>query len=300
MKQFFVTLLLLRAATAGASWVGYTMHTRVEACKSLTPSRRFGHVHALMVEDPEQGWKASLDELHKFADSWGNSNAPMNTPLGRWCATQRRLNTLGQLVDERVVRASPYRECDSCALCPLCVPFIPPRRHIFLRFAQRALDNLGFLWDSPTDIDDPTAEFPGGDSWDTMCDRFAGYRQEYGDGQVPKKFNLDPVLGGWVAAVRRRREALGASRVVQLEALGFEWVSTRQCGSAFMETFRELRCFYDEHGHTEVARVLGETSDLARWCDAQRSANARGLLPDKRQAYLEGIGFAWCKDPTQL
>jgi hypothetical protein len=46
--------------------------------------------------------------------------------------------------------------------------------------------------------------------------------------------------------------------------------------------------------------VLGETSDLARWCDAQRSANARGLLPDKRQAYLEGIGFAWCKDPTQL
>jgi len=183
---------------------------------------------------------------------------------------------------------------------PLCVPFIPPRRHIFLRFAQRALDNLGFLWDSPTDIDDPTAEFPGGDSWDTMCDRFAGYRQEYGDGQVPKKFNLDPVLGGWVAAVRRRREALGASRVVQLEALGFEWVSTRQCGSAFMETFRELRCFYDEHGHTEVARVLGETSDLARWCDAQRSANARGLLPDKRQAYLEGIGFAWCKDPTQL
>jgi hypothetical protein len=119
MKQFFVTLMLLRAATAGASWVGYTMHTRVEACKSLTPSRRFGHVHALMVEDPEQGWKASLDELHKFADSWGNSNAPMNTPLGRWCATQRRLNTLGQLVDERVVRASPSRECDSCALCPL-------------------------------------------------------------------------------------------------------------------------------------------------------------------------------------
>ena len=186
------------------------------------------------------------------------------------------------------------------ARCVSAVPFIPPRRHIFLRFAQRALDNLGFLWDSPTDIDDPTAEFPGGDSWDILCDRFAGYRQEYGDGQVPKKFILDPVLGGWVAAVRRRREALGASRIAQLEALGFEWVSTRQCGSAFMETFRELRGFYDEHGHTEVARVLGETSDLARWCDAQRSANARGLLPDKRQAYLEGIGFAWCKDPTRL
>ena len=128
MKEFFATVLLLRAAISGASWVGYTMHTRVEACKSLTPSRRFGHVHALMVEDPEQGWMATLDELHKFADSWGNSNAPINTPLGRWCATQRRLNTLGELVDERVVRASPSRECDSRALS--AVPFIPSRRHL--------------------------------------------------------------------------------------------------------------------------------------------------------------------------
>ena len=116
MKEFFMALLL-QATTASTSWVGYTMQAGVEACKSLTPLRRL--VHALMVEDPEQGWRASLEELRKFADSWGNSNAPMNTPLGRWCATQRRLNTLGQLVDERVVRASPYRECDSCALCPL-------------------------------------------------------------------------------------------------------------------------------------------------------------------------------------
>ena len=142
MKKFVVTMLLLRAATAGASWVGYTMHTRVEACKSLTPSRRFGHVHALMlVEDPEQGWKASLDELHKFADSWGNSNAPMNTPLGRWCATQRRLNTLGQLVDERVVRASPSRECDSCALCVRCAlhPSPPPHLPSFRAASSRQL-----------------------------------------------------------------------------------------------------------------------------------------------------------------
>ena len=103
------------------------------------------------------------------------------------------------------------------------------------------------------------------------------------------------MLGGWVAAVRRRREALGAARVAQLDAMGFEWVSTRQCGSAFMQSFRELRDFYDTHGHTDVAGVVGEASDLARWCDAQRRAHARGLLPQKRQAYLDGIGFDWCE-----
>jgi hypothetical protein len=99
-------------------------------------------------------------------------------------------------------------------------------------------------------------------------------------------------LGGWVAAVRRRREGLG-ERVAQLDALGFEWVSTRQCGSAFMQSFRELRDFWEVHGHTEVGAVLGDSSAMARWCEAQRTAARKGLLPEKRRNYLEGIGFSW-------
>ena len=32
---------------------------------------------------------------------------------------------------------------------------------------------------------------------------------------------------------------------------------------------------------------------LAAWARAQRAARAKGLLSDKRVAFLEGIGFEW-------
>ena len=65
---------------------------------------------------------------------------------------------------------------------------------------------------------------------------------EHGNGQVPKKYKLNPRLGGWVAAVRRRGpDALPLERRSALENAGFEWISTRKCGSAFMKNFRALR-----------------------------------------------------------
>jgi hypothetical protein len=127
-----------------------------------------------------------------------------------------------------------------------------------------------------------------------MCRRLAAYRAEHGDAQVPKKFKPDPALGGWVAAVRR----IGAGQVgpveaALLESVGFEWVSVRQCGSAFMKSFRALRSFWEEHGHTDVEGVRGREDDLARWCAAQRLANSKGLLTAERVAYLDAIGFEW-------
>ena len=152
---------------------------------------------------------------------------------------------------------------------------------------EAALDDLGFSWTSPSDVDDPVAQR----DWGEMCRKFAAYRAAAADGQVPKKYKLDPSLGGWVAAVRRARATLGEARTAELDALGFEWVSTRQCGSAFMHSFRELRAFYDEHGHTDVRRVDGDDAPLARWCAAQRTAYGRGAA--ERSGYLDGIEFEW-------
>ena len=99
---------------------------------------------------------------------------------------------------------------------------------------------------------------------------------------------------------RTRGNDLGEARKAQLEEIGFEWVSVRQCGSAFMTSFRDLRDYWDLHGTTEVdaanaASPEGKASlqALDKWCDAQRSARAKGLLPDERIAYLDGLGFRW-------
>ena len=83
-----------------------------------------------------------------------------------------------------------------------------------------------------------------------------------------------------------------ATRVAQLAAAGFLWTSSRQCGSAFMKSFRELRSFWEEHGHTRVGEVLGDEHELARWCETVRASRRSDKLSPKRLAYLEDIGFS--------
>ena len=203
-------------------------------------------------------WEAMRVELEAYRAQWGNADAPLNTPLGRWCATQRRLHAKdkGALSAERV----------------------------------QALNDLGFSWASPSDVDDPLGE---GLDWDDLCTRLATYCSEHdGDADVPKKYKPDPVLGGWVAAVRRNPASLGEARIAQLNDLGFVWKSKRQCGSAFMKSYRELREFHSEHGHVRVDEVLGEGHELARWCVAVRRQLREGSLSPKRVAYLRELDIS--------
>ena len=60
-----------------------------------------------------------------------------------------------------------------------------------------------------------------------------------------------------------------------------------------MKGFQALQAFYSEHGHADVAATLGEESELARWCAAQRAARRKEALSAKRIATLDGISFRW-------
>ena len=141
-------------------------------------------------------WEAMFGRLVEYEGEWGSADAVLGTELGRWCTTQRRLRATGALAAGK---------------------------------AQR-LEELGLSWESPTDI------LPTESDWADMCRRLATYRAETGDAQVPKKLKTDPELGGWVAAVRRQGpEVLSVEERAAAEAAGFEWVSTRKCGSSFMK-----------------------------------------------------------------
>ena len=141
-------------------------------------------------------WEAMFGRLVEYEGEWGSADAVLGTELGRWCTTQRRLRATGALAAGK---------------------------------AQR-LEELGLSWESPTDI------LPTESDWADMCRRLAAYRAETGDAQVPKKLKTDPELGGWVAAVRRQGpEVLSVEERAAAEAAGFEWVSTRKCGSSFMK-----------------------------------------------------------------
>lgn len=199
-------------------------------------------------------WEKMYRRLEEYKAEWGTADAVLGTDLGRWCATQRRQRAGGTLDAGR----------------------------------EERLEALGLSWVSPSESS------PDECDWEEMCRRLAEYRAAHGDAQVPKKLKTDPALGGWVAAVRRRGpNGLGAEQRAAVEAAGFEWVSTRKCGSSFMKSFRKLRDFHDAHGHCDVERVNGPSDELVRWSEAQRLARQKGLLSDERVDYLTGLGFAW-------
>uniref|UniRef100_A0A7S3X0T9 Helicase-associated domain-containing protein n=2 Tax=Emiliania huxleyi TaxID=2903 RepID=A0A7S3X0T9_EMIHU len=194
--------------------------------------------------------------LARYKEDWGNADAPLGPDvdgdLGRWCKVQRQLRDAGRLAMARV----------------------------------DALDLLCFSWVAPSDVDDPTRA-----DWAGMLARLAAYRDEHGDCDVKKKYQRDPALGGWVAAVRRCRSELGAARVAELDQIGFVWQSSRSCGSAWMSSFRELRAFHAVHGHSDVGAVLGDGHELARWSEAMRAAQAKEALSPKRMAHLREVGW---------
>ena len=190
---------------------------------------------------------------------WGNADAPLSAgadgDLGRWCKAQ-----------------------GACA-----------RRAARGRAGAAALESLGFSWDAPSDADDvhlaPPAEWYAG-----SAKASAASPAERRRATCPKKHAPDPALGGWVAAVRRRRRARRAARAAELDAVGFAWASSRQCGSAFMRSSRGAR-IPPASTATPTPRACSATGTSSRWCEATAALRRDGKISSKRLAYLDELGI---------
>ena len=188
-------------------------------------------------------WEERYRELSTYRSTWGTADAPLGDPLGRWCRTQRQAHAEGRLDADRVAM----------------------------------LDALEFSWKNPTELSAEELEA----IWDTNVESLRAYVLEHGNGQVPKKYKLNPRLGGWVAAVRRRGpDALPSERRSSLENACFEWISTRQCGSAFMKNFRALR---------DLPKGEAPSQELQAWAEAQKKLAAKGGLSSERRDYLASV-----------
>jgi hypothetical protein len=146
---------------------------------------------------------------------------------------------------------------------------------------EAALTSLGFRWTLDPDELDP----------DEMIERLVAYKERAGNTLVPKKYETDPLLGAWVASVRRKSDPLlnGGKSVLEedlrekLDKVGFSWEPEKRCGSAFMTGFRAW----------SEAKMQGKPVPEERWCQCQRMAKAQGRLSEQRISYLDKFGFDW-------
>jgi len=146
---------------------------------------------------------------------------------------------------------------------------------------EAALTSLGFRWKLDPDEMDVSE----------MIERLVAYKGQFGDTLVPKKYESDPLLGAWVAAIRRKADPLlnGGESILdvelkeRLDRVCFSWEPAKRCGSNFMTGFR----IWSE------AKSNGMPVPDEKWCELQREARRQGKLSEQRIAYLDKFGFEW-------
>lgn len=192
---------------------------------------------------------------------YGNPNIPLGSTDGKRCKTLRRLHFQNKLSDEEAAH----------------------------------LTELGFRFHSFEDVYYEC-------DFDEMLGKLIAYNDEFQTYQIPKKYEPNPELGAWVTMLRRLHQTNDVPQIQidKLDAVGFEWISTRKCGSSFMGKYREVLSYLSKvvEAGGDVRELLHEDTDIMKWIDAQRLACENGNLSNSRIQYMDELpGIDW-KNPS--
>ena len=99
----------------------------------------------------------------------------------------------------------------------------------------------------------------------------------------------------------KKKDGLPEDQVLKLDAVEFEWISTRKCGSSFMKMYREVLGKLTEAaaagGDAAAAELLSSDADIKKWVDAQRQVHANGKLSESRVQYMADLpGVDWMNE----
>jgi len=185
----------------------------------------------------------------EYYQEYGHPNIPLGSSEGRQCQTLRRLHIQNKLRPDEV----------------------------------DWLTQMGFTFFSLEEVYH-TSDF------DILFQRMLDYEAEHQlQFQIPKKLPSDPELGAWVTGIRRLgKTGVQPEHCERLERVNFAWVSTRKCGSKFMQQYRS----YCESEKT--AEELLQDPAAVAWVIAQQRVAEQGNLSVTRLHYMEELfGKSW-------
>jgi Helicase associated domain len=153
---------------------------------------------------------------------------------------------------------------------------------------KEKLDEIGFIWD----IANVHREL----QWNAFYERLKEYKKVHGDCDVPRHYNEDRSLGGWVGRNRHlgRNNELSKYRRAKLDAIGFAWGESND-PNLWKKQFRKLCDFQLKEGHCRIPLYWPPDPSFARWVKYQRQRQKGNLMPDDEFKKLESIGFVWCR-----
>ena len=141
-------------------------------------------------------------------------------------------------------------------------------------------------------------------SWDLMYEYAKQYYQEYGNLEVPVRYQTEEGygLGRWLLTQRKVRAGekygvLSSDRIRKLDRIGMVWGNCRDL--SWEKYFAEARKYYEEHGNlnTNVNDVTDSGIRLGAWICQLRTYRKSGMqkayLTEERIQALGGIGMIW-------
>eukprot|EP00980_Cylindrotheca_fusiformis_P016441 scaffold4902_cov115-Cylindrotheca_fusiformis.AAC.2 len=140
--------------------------------------------------------------------------------------------------------------------------------------------------------------------WDAQFQELLAFQKERGHCCVPHNYEENPILSRWIKRQRYqyklrqegKTSTLTASRIQQLEAIGFVWDSH---AAAWEERLNELKLYSLRHGHCNVPSTCTVYPQLATWVKCQRRqfkllcAGKKSNITPERISALEDVGFQW-------
>ena len=140
--------------------------------------------------------------------------------------------------------------------------------------------------------------------WQEQFQELLKFKEKHGHCLVPHSFEENQTLSRWVKRQRYQYKlmkenkvtTMTASRVVQLEEIGFIWDSH---AAAWQERLGELEEYLKKYGDSHVPSNHPENPQLATWVKCQRRQgklyfNGRpSNMTSERVAALNRLGFSW-------
>ena len=149
------------------------------------------------------------------------------------------------------------------------------------------LEELGINW------------APHDKTWNNYYNLLKEYKEEHGNIDVPKNYEIDGMkLGGWVATQRRtyngtEKYAITENRIQLLEELGINWSLTRN----WDENYNLLKEYKNEHGNIDVPQSYEVNGiKLGNWLITQRQAYKGQVdfkITQDQIKLLEELGMNW-------
>jgi superfamily II DNA or RNA helicase len=153
------------------------------------------------------------------------------------------------------------------------------------------LEALGFNWRISKWLPDRL-------KWDTWYEMTLHYRDQYGDANLPNKYETAEgyKLGRWqdVQRMNYAKGKLSPERIQRLEAVGFKWLLL-DLDEMFEKGIEETQKYGQQTGDPNAPQYYKTPEGywLGRWQGWQRRYSNKGKLSPEKIQRLEAVGFKW-------